>query len=51
MGGVAFGVELTRTWSLALGWDVYDAGGRNDLRGYSASVEYRSGANKKGTRD
>jgi hypothetical protein len=43
MGGVAFGVELTPTWSLALGWDLYDAGGRNDLRGYSASVEYRFG--------
>jgi hypothetical protein len=43
MGGVAFGVEITPAWSLALGWDVYDAGGRNDLRGYSASVEYRFG--------
>jgi OOP family OmpA-OmpF porin len=43
MGGIALGIQLSSAWSLAFGWDAYDAGGRNDVRAYSATVEYRFG--------
>lgn len=40
-GGITLGVWLSPAWSLGIGWDVWAAGDRNDIRAWSASLMYR----------
>jgi hypothetical protein len=42
--GIALGWRLSPAWSLGIGWDAWDAGDRNDVRAWSASLTYRFGA-------
>ncbi len=42
--GIALGVRLSSAWSFGLGWDIWDAGDRNDVRAWNASLTYRFGA-------
>jgi Outer membrane protein beta-barrel domain len=43
-GGIVLGWRLSPAWSLGLGWEAWDAGGRNDVRAWHASLTYRLGA-------
>jgi hypothetical protein len=42
--GIVLGWRLSSTWSLGIGWDAWDAGDRNDVRAWNASLTYRFGA-------
>jgi hypothetical protein len=42
--GIALGVRVSPVWSLGLAWDVWDAGDRNDIRAWNASLTYRFGS-------
>jgi hypothetical protein len=42
--GIVLGWQLSPTWSLGIGWDAWDAGDRNDVRAWNASLTYRFGA-------
>jgi hypothetical protein len=44
--GIALGLQLSPAWALALGWDAWDGGDRNDVRAWNASLTYRFGARK-----
>jgi hypothetical protein len=42
--GIALGVRVSPVWALGLAWDVWDAGDRNDIRAWNASLTYRFGS-------
>jgi hypothetical protein len=42
--GIALGWRLSPAWSLAIGWEAWDAGDRNDVRAWNAALTYRFGS-------
>jgi hypothetical protein len=42
--GISLGLQLSPAWTLGLGWEIWDAGDRNDIRAWNASLTYRFGS-------
>jgi hypothetical protein len=41
--GLSVTMRLSQSWSLGAGWEVWDAGDRNDVRAWTAVLTYRFG--------
>jgi hypothetical protein len=39
--GITLGLRLSTAWSLGIGWEVWAAGNRNDMRAWNAALTYR----------